>query len=199
MFTGLVAELGRVVAVEPLADESVRLSVRTGIPARHGDSVCVNGVCLTVADLGPEQLSFLAMRETLLRSNLGGLATGAAVNLEPALTLSTPLGGHIVQGHVDAVGTVMSRERAENWELVDIRAPHEVARYLVVKGSVAVDGVSLTVTKVVDDPDGSCVFGVSLIPVTLAATTLGLRQPGDTVNLEADVLAKYVERVTSRG
>ena len=199
MFTGLVAELGRVAAIEPLADDSVRLTVRSSIAARHGDSVCVNGVCLTVEDLGAEQLSFLAMRETLLRSNLSGLAVSAAVNLEPALTLSTPLGGHIVQGHVDAVGTIVSRERAEHWDLVDIHAPQDVARYLVVKGSVAVDGVSLTVTKVVDHPDGSAVFGVSLIPVTLAATTLGLRQPGETVNLEADVLAKYVERVTSRG
>ena len=131
--------------------------------------------------------------------NLGELAAATRVNLEPALTLSTPLGGHIVQGHVDAVGIIVSRERAETWDLVDIHAPREVARYLVVKGSVAVDGVSLTVTKVIDQPDGSSVFGVSLIPVTLAATTLGQRQPGETVNLEADVLAKYVERVTSRG
>ena len=131
--------------------------------------------------------------------NLGELAAATRVNLEPALTLSTPLGGHIVQGHVDAVGIILSREQAENWDLVDIHAPREVARYLVVKGSVAVDGVSLTVTKVIDQPDGSSVFGVSLSPVTLAATTLGQRQPGETVNLEADVLAKYVERVTSRG
>lgn len=198
MFTGLVAELGAVVSIEPFDDDSVRLAVTSALNAAHGDSICVNGVCLTVETVHAERLSFLAMRETLQRSNLGRLAVGDRVNLESALTLSTPLGGHIVQGHVDAVGTVISRDRAENWELVDICAPAEVARYLVVKGSIAVDGVSLTVTKVLDDSDGSCVFGVSLIPVTLAATTLGVRDVGDTVNLEVDVLAKYVERVMRR-
>jgi len=197
MFTGLVAELGKVVAVEPLGDESARLVVQSSLDAAHGDSICVNGVCLTVEGKPDDGLAFVAMRETLRRSNLGALHPGAVVNLEPALTLNTPLGGHIVQGHVDAVGELLSREPSEHWDFVTFSAPSEVARYLVVKGSIAIDGVSLTVVSVDDNPDGSCTFSVSLIPVTLEATTLGSRSVGDTVNLEADVLAKYVERVTS--
>ena len=198
MFTGLVMELGQVHAVESLADESARLVVKSTLVAAHGDSVCVNGVCLTVEGVGDGWLSFVAMRETLRRSNLGDVKLGEQVNLESALTLSTPLGGHIVQGHVDAVGSIVAREPSQHWDVVTIQAPPDVARYLVVKGSVAVDGVSLTVVSVADAPDGSCEFSVSLIPVTLAGTTLGQRQVGDTVNLEADVLAKYVERVSGR-
>lgn len=199
MFTGLVMELGNVKAVESLEDESARLVVQASLAAAHGDSVCVNGVCLTVEGIGDDWLSFVAMRETLRRSNLGDVHPGQRVNLETALTLSTPLGGHIVQGHVDAVGVILSREPSQHWDVVTIQAPTEVARYLVVKGSVAVDGVSLTVVSVADQPDESCQFSVSLIPVTLASTTLGQRKVGDTVNLEADVLAKYVERVSGRG
>ncbi len=201
MFTGIVEELGDVVALERLAD-AARLTVLArivGADAGLGDSISVNGVCLTVTDIAvaaaadAKLLSFDVMAESLQRSGLGLLSPGAAVNLERAVTPATRLGGHIVQGHVDGVGTVASREPAEHWDVVRISAPAVVTRYLVEKGSVTVDGVSLTVVDVAPDS-----FTVSLIPETLKRTTLGSRKVGSTVNLEVDVVAKYVESAVSR-
>lgn len=192
MFTGIVEELG---VVEGLVDQgdAVRLTVRgphVMADARLGDSIAVNGCCLTVAERDQETFTADVMRETLEKTSLGVLEPGDRVNLERAVTPQTRLGGHIVQGHVDGTGSVLARTPSEHWEVVEIGLPADLARYLVRKGSVTVDGVSLTV---VDVRPGS--FTVSLIPETLARTTLGLKQPGDPVNLEADVVAKYVERL----
>jgi riboflavin synthase len=204
MFTGIVEELGQITQVEEL-NAAARLSVLTrvvGADVQLGDSISVNGVCLTVTDVedleetgadGPRVLSFDVMAESLQRSSLGALSPGAPVNLERAVTPTTRLGGHMVQGHVDGVGTVAAREPAEHWEIVRISAPAEVTRYLVEKGSVTVDGVSLTVVDA--GPDD---FSVSLIPETLRRTTLGKRQVGAIVNLEVDVIAKYVESAVAR-
>ncbi|GLX06897.1 riboflavin synthase [Microbispora sp. NBRC 16548] len=194
MFTGIVEELGEVVALEPRGD-SARLTVRGAVvtaDAGHGDSIAVNGVCLTVA--GAEGDSFTAdvMKETLDRSSLGALSPGSRVNLERAVRADQRLGGHIVQGHVDGTGEVLSREPGEHWEVVWLSLPANLARYVVEKGSIAVDGVSLTVAGVTDDS-----FSVSLIPTTLELTTLGRKQPGEPVNLEVDVIAKYVEKLTA--
>jgi riboflavin synthase len=194
MFTGIIEELGVVESLEDQGD-AVRLTVRGPLvveDAGLGDSIAVNGVCLTVAERTGELFTADVMRETLLKTGLGQLATGAPVNLERAVTPSTRLGGHVVQGHVDDTGTVASRTPSEHWEVVEIGFPVRLAPYLVEKGSVTVDGVSLTVVAV-DDAAGT--FSVSLIPETLARTTLGSRQPGETVNLEVDVIAKYVERM----
>jgi riboflavin synthase len=155
-----------------------------------GDSVAVNGCCLTVAARDAETFTADVMRETLDKTSLGGLRPGARVNLERAVTPTGRLGGHLVQGHVDGTGSVVRREPSEHWELVEIAMPAELGRYVVAKGSIAVDGVSLTVVDV-----GADRFSVSLIPETLARTTLGSKQPGEPVNLEVDVLAKYVERL----
>lgn len=203
MFTGIVEELGEVVLREDLAD-SARLGVRAETvlgDLSNGDSVAVNGVCLTVAELSGDG-SFIAdvMAETLNRSALARLATGDRVNLERSVTASTRLGGHIVQGHVDAVGTVVCRTSGERWDVVRIGLPPNLSRYVVLKGSIAVDGISLTVSGLSDVPahgvtDDGAWFEVSLIPTTLGRTTLGFRQPGDAVNLEVDVVAKYVERL----
>jgi len=203
MFTGIVEELGEVVVREDMAD-SARLRVRAETvlgDLADGDSVAVNGVCLTVAEL-PGDGSFTAdvMAETLHRSALAMLATGDRVNLERSVTASTRLGGHIVQGHVDAVGTVVSRTSGERWDVVRIGLPPDLSRYVVLKGSIAVDGVSLTVSDVSelpadDNADDRAWFEVSLIPTTLDRTTLGFRRPRDAVNLEVDVIAKYVERL----
>jgi riboflavin synthase len=193
VFTGIVEELGAVVDVTQLAEEAARLTVlgpRAVADARHGDSIAVNGVCLTVAEGDGESFTADVMKETLDRTSLGGLAKGDLVNLERSATLATRLGGHLVQGHVDGVGTVRRREPAAHWELVEIDLPPGLARYVVEKGSIAVDGVSLTVAGVGIDS-----FTVSLIPTTLELTTLGHRKPGDRVNLEVDVIAKYVERL----
>ncbi len=202
MFTGIVEELGEVAAVEPLTD-AARLTIRArsvGEDVGLGDSISVNGVCLTVTGWDPDEagdgvrrLHFDVMAESLQRSSLGRLLAGDPVNLERAVTASTRLGGHVVQGHVDAVGTVAARHPAEHWEVVRVSAPAAVTRYLVEKGSVTVDGVSLTVTEV--DDDG---FAVSLIPETLRRTTLGRRAVGEQVNLEVDVIAKYVESAVAR-
>ena len=197
MFTGIVEELGEIIAVTALADDAQRLEISGPAvteDARLGDSIAVNGVCLTVAALGPGTFSADVMRETLVRSSLRGLAPGAHVNLERPVTLSARLGGHLVQGHVDGTGTVLSREPSEHWEVVRIAMPERLARYVVEKGSIAVDGVSLTVVETGEDADDHW-FSVSLIPTTLALTTLGTRAPGDDVNLEVDVVAKYVERL----
>jgi riboflavin synthase len=192
MFTGIVEELGVVTALVDRGD-AVRLSVRgpevVG-DARLGDSLAVNGCCLTVAERGEDWFTADVMRETLTRTSLGALAEGDRVNLERAVTATSRLGGHIVQGHVDGTAALLSRTPSEHWEVLEVALPAELARYLVPKGSITVDGVSLTVVAV---HDGS--FTVSLIPETLARTTLGLKRPGDPVNLEVDVIAKYVERL----
>ena len=192
MFTGIVEELGEVVAVEELGDAS-RFTLRGPLvteDARHGDSIAVNGVCLTVVDAGDGTFTADVMAETLKRSSLGALRPGSPVNLERAMALGGRLGGHLVQGHVDGTVTILARTPAEHWEIVTVSLPQDLARYVVEKGSITVDGISLTVVEAAADH-----FTVSLIPTTLALTTLGTKQPGEPVNLEVDVLAKYVERL----
>jgi riboflavin synthase len=191
MFTGIVEELGVVRRVESLAD-AARLSVEGNIlvDLELGESVAVNGVCLTVAEIATTGFTADVMQETLRRTTLGGLGEGDPVNLERAVTPSSRLGGHIVQGHVDGVGTVVDRRPGEHWDEVDIAVPESLTAYLVEKGSVTFDGVSLTVAGI----SGTTVT-VSLIPETLARTTLGRRAVGENVNVEVDVLAKYVERL----
>ncbi len=193
MFTGIVEELGEVVRVTETAGDSVLVAIRGPLvtsDARHGDSIAVNGVCLTVVDAADGTFTADVMGETLRRSALGALRPGDPVNLERAATLGSRLGGHLVQGHVDGVGEVVAREPAEQWETVRFRLPAALTRYVVEKGSITVDGVSLTVAGV-----GADWFSVGLIPTTLKLTTLGSRGVGDPVNLEVDVLAKYVERL----
>ena len=192
MFTGIVEELGVVVALDPGAD-SARLTLRGPLvtsDAEHGASISVNGVCLTVTDLSDDTFSVDIMAETLRRTNLGEARAGDPVNLERAMSAAARFGGHIVQGHVDGTATVVAREPGDRWEVVRFTLPADLSPYLVEKGSITIDGVSLTVVEVTDDT-----FAVSLIPLTLAVTTLGSRAVGDTVNLEVDVLAKYVERL----
>jgi riboflavin synthase len=195
MFTGIIEDLGTVVEVQTLPS-AARLTINGAVldDVQPGDSVAVNGVCLTASTVGATSFTADVMHETLSRSALGGLHPGERVNLERAVTPTTRLGGHIVQGHVDGVGTVIARRPDEHWDLVDIGLPAELLKYVVMKGSITVDGVSLTVASL-DDAG----VGVSLIPETLARTTLGLRQVGDHVNIEVDVLAKYVERLLARG
>ena len=196
MYTGIVEELGKVVNVEHLAD-AARLIVRgprVTADIAHGDSIAVNGVCLTVTGTAAGTFTADVMAETLNRSSLGALEPGSPVNLERSLRVGDRLGGHMVQGHVDGMGTVLSRVRGEHWDVVRIAVPPGLARYLVEKGSVAVDGVSLTVSALGGTPDEPW-FEVSLIPTTLAATTLGGLPAGGRVNLEADVIGKYVERM----
>lgn len=206
MFTGIVEELGEVVGKDELGD-SARFVIRGPVvtaDARHGDSIAVNGVCLTVVEVLPGgQFSADVMAETLNRSSLAGVAVGSPVNLERAAAVNSRLGGHIVQGHVDGRGEVISRIPSEHWEVVRIALPPELSRYVVEKGSITVDGISLTVSALGDDEHlgrravGSDWFEVSLIPTTLALTTLGRAQVGTPVNLEVDVIAKYVERLLS--
>ncbi|MFF0064273.1 riboflavin synthase [Streptomyces sp. NPDC005279] len=196
MFTGIVEELGEVTAVEKLGDSS-RFRLRGPVVtegAKHGDSIAVNGVCLTVVDFGEGEFTADVMAETLNRSSLGALAEGSRVNLERPMAVGDRLGGHIVQGHVDGTGTIVERKPSENWEIVKISLPAGLSRYVVEKGSITVDGVSLTVVDA-----GTDYFTLSLIPTTLALTTLGIKQPGDPVNLEVDVIAKYVERLLGAG
>lgn len=185
MFTGIVREVGTVVSLE-----GGRLRVETMLVAAVGDSVSVAGCCLTAVDGDRRTLAFDVVPETLARTTLGRLTAGARVNLEPALRAGEPLGGHYVQGHVDGVGRVRSVQPEGESRRVWLDVPAEILRYCAEKGSVAVDGVSLTVAAV--DNGG---LAVALVPHTLAATTLGSLRPGDEVNLEADVLAKYVERL----
>lgn len=197
MFTGIVEELGEVVALTRMAD-AARLTVHGPVvtgDAVHGASIAVNGVCLTVVEQGDGTFTADVMRESLDRSSLGALAVGSPVNLERPVTLSARLGGHLVQGHVDGVGVILTRAPGERWEVVRIALPAELVRYVVEKGSITVDGVSLTVSAVDD-----AAFEVSLIPTTLELTTLGRKQVGDPVNLEVDVIAKYVEKLmTEKG
>jgi riboflavin synthase len=192
VFTGIVEELGEVTAVEKLGDSS-RFRLRGPVVtqgARHGDSIAVNGVCLTVVEHEDDWFTADVMAESLQRSSLGALTVGSRVNLERPMAVGDRLGGHIVQGHVDGTGEVIERKPSENWEIVKISLPADLTRYVVEKGSITVDGISLTVVDA--GPDH---FTVSLIPTTLDLTTLGRKQPGDPVNLEVDVIAKYVERL----
>lgn len=202
MFTGIIEELGEVVAVEDLGD-ATRLTVRgerVTADATHGDSIAVNGVCLTVTDPGAAAArarTFTAdvMAETLRRSSLGALAPGSRVNLERPMALGGRLDGHLVQGHVDGTGTVLARTPSPHWEVVRISLPADLARYVVEKGSITVDGTSLTVSALAAGDEPAPWFEVSLIPTTLQLTTLGRAPVGAVVNLEVDVVAKYVERL----
>ena len=192
MFTGIVEELGRVVALEA-GQDSARLSVEGPLvtsDAVRGASIAVNGVCLTVVEHDGSRFTVDVMAETLRRSSLGALSAGDPVNLERAMAASGRFGGHIVQGHVDGTATIIERTPGDRWEVVRLSLPHQLSRYVVEKGSITVDGVSLTVASVEADA-----FTVSLIPTTLELTTLGHKGVGDPVNLEVDVLAKYVERL----
>jgi len=196
MFTGIVEELGQIVSVEA-GEESAVIRVRGPLvtsDAAHGASIAVNGVCLTVVEHDEDSFSVDVMAETLRRSSLGDLSCGDPVNLERAMAASSRFGGHIVQGHVDGTAEVVSRTPGDRWEVVTFTLPQGLARYVVEKGSITVDGVSLTVSAV-----DSGTFSVSLIPTTLGLTTLGHKGVGATVNLEVDVLAKYVERLLAAG
>jgi riboflavin synthase len=203
MFTGIVAELGEVVGIEHrggAAQLTIRGFTEEVFP---GESIAVNGVCLTVTgtmDGNPSTFTADVMAETLGRSGLGALTRGAQVNLERSVRLADRLGGHLVQGHVDVTGTIISRSPAAHWDQVRISLPASISRYVVHKGSIAVDGVSLTVSALglAEPGPGDTWFEVCLIPETLKRTTLGAKQPGDTVNLEVDVIAKYVERLFNR-
>jgi riboflavin synthase len=214
MFTGIVEELGEVVVLER-GDGAARLTVRgpkVVTAAAHGDSIAVNGVCLTVIATSDGAFTADVMGETLLRSGIGELAPAARVNLERPLRATDRFGGHLVQGHVDGIGRIVARSPAPHWEVVRIALPYGLACYVVEKGSVAVDGVSLTVSGVgyaggappvsaaagqqrQERHRGDPWFEVSLIPVTLELTTLGRKQPGETVNLEVDIVAKYVQKL----
>ena len=192
MFTGIVEELGRVVAVEEQGD-ACRLTIAADVvleDAHLGDSIAVNGCCLTVVETDGKQWTADVMQETLDKTSLTGIKPGDKVNLERAVTPQTRLGGHIVQGHVDGTGRILRRTPSETWTVVEIELPEHLSRYLVDKGSITVDGVSLTVVEA-----GAESFTISLIPETLARTTLGFREVGGVVNLEADVLAKHVEKL----
>jgi len=192
VFTGIVEELGTIVSLEQQHD-AARLTVRGPLAvedARLGDSICVSGVCLTVTAVDGDAFTADMMLETLRRTTLGLLGAGSPVNLERAMPAHGRAGGHVVQGHVDVTGTGTDRTPSEHWTAVPIATPAEHAAHVVDKGSITVDGVSLTVAGIADDA-----FEIAVIPHTLAVTTLGVRRPGDPVNLEVDVLAKYVERL----
>ena len=197
MFTGIVEDLGEVEAIDHQGDFA-RIYVRSSVvttDARPGDSICVSGVCLTVTGLiggsPPQGFTADVMGETLRHSSLKSLSPGTKVNLERSVRLEDRLGGHLVQGHTDGTGTILSRVSHADWDVVRVSLPASLARYVVHKGSITVDGVSLTVSGI--DSDW---FEISLIPETLKRTTLGTKQPGDEVNLEVDVIAKYVEKLT---
>jgi riboflavin synthase len=195
VFTGIVEELGEVVSIESLEDSAV-FAIRGPLvtqDAVHGASIAVNGVCLTVVDLKGDVFTADAMKETLDRSSLAVLEPGSRVNLERPVRLEDRLGGHLVQGHVDGVGRILSRSPGEKWDVVRISVPAGLSRYIVEKGSITVDGISLTVVEA-----GTAEFSVALIPTTLSLTTLGHKDVGDPVNLEVDVIAKYVERLLAK-
>jgi riboflavin synthase len=199
MFTGIVEERGTVVdlQVNDADTGSARLTVRgpkVTSDAGHGDSIAVSGVCLTVVDRAADTFTVDVMAETLKRSTIGALNPGDEVNLERSVTPTTRLGGHIVQGHVDGTGTVTARTPHQAWDEIRIAVGRDLARYLAGKGAIAIDGISLTVIDVVDNDDGA-EFGIGVIPETRSATTMGAIEVGDTVNLEVDVVAKYVERL----
>jgi riboflavin synthase len=193
MFTGIVEELGEVVRLVDAGGDSAVIAVRGPVvtsDARHGDSISVNGVCLTVIDNEDGVFTADVMGETLRRSSLGALRVGSQVNLERAATVGSRLGGHLVQGHVDGVGAILERTPGSEWEVLRFSLPPHLARYVVEKGSITVDGVSLTVMAVDDES-----FSVGLIPTTLKLAVRGSKSAGDPVNLEVDVIAKYVEKM----
>ena len=192
MFTGIIEELGTVASVEVLED-SIRLGIKGTLVREdlaQGESVSVNGVCLTAAEVTPEGFLADVMLETLNRSSLSGITEGERVNLERAMSGAGRFGGHVVQGHVDGVAEIISREPSANWEVVKVRIPSELSKYVVHKGSITFDGVSLTVNDISGD-----VVSLSLIPETLRLTTLGAKQVGDKLNVEADILAKHIEKL----
>ena len=192
MFTGIIEELGKVAAIEKQPD-AIRLTIACGkvlSDLKRGDSISCSGTCLTAMEIDGSSFTADVMLETLKRSSLSEVKVGDVINLERAMQHETRFGGHIVQGHVDGVGEVISREKSENWDWVRIRIPADLMKYVVMKGSITIDGISLTVNELGDDH-----IAVSLIPETLEVTTLGYKQPGDKVNVEADVLAKHIERL----
>jgi riboflavin synthase len=192
MFTGIIEELGRVAAIEPQGD-AMRLTIEGPLvvsDVHRGDSIAVSGTCLTAIEFDKRVFTADVMQETLDKTALGSLKVGDVVNLERAMTAATRFGGHVVQGHVDGVGEIISREKSEHWEWLRVSIPVELMKYIVLKGSITIDGVSLTVNEV-----GENHIGLSLIPETLALTTLGHKSVGDKVNVEADVMAKHIERL----
>lgn len=192
MFTGIVEELGRVTAIEQQPD-AVRLTIEGPLAVsdlHRGDSIAVSGTCLTAVEFDDRAFTADVMKETLNRTSLATLKVGDPVNLERAMTAATRFGGHVVQGHVDGVGEIIGREPSENWEWLRVRVPADLMKYVVLKGSITIDGVSLTINEV-----GADHVGFSLIPETLRLTTLGSKQVGDPVNIEADVMAKHIERL----
>lgn len=202
MFTGIIEEVGRVAAIEEAGDS---LRMRFSAPgvledAKRGDSIAINGVCLTVSELSPEEFTADVMQVTLDYSALGSISVGDRVNVERAMASGQRFGGHIVQGHVDGTATLQERRPSEHWEVFRFQLEDpQLARYVAKKGSVAINGTSLTVAEVGDPGLAEAWFEVSLIPTTLADTMLGDLNPGDTVNVECDVLAKYVERLAQHG
>jgi len=192
MFTGIIEELGRVSAIEKQPD-AIRLTISCGkvlSDLKRGDSISCSGTCLTAMEMDGTSFTADVMLETLKRSSLSEVKIGDVINLERAMQHETRFGGHIVQGHVDGVGEIISREKSDNWDWVRIRIPADLMKYVVMKGSITIDGISLTVNELGDDH-----IAVSLIPETLEVTTLGYKHPGDKVNVEADVLAKHIERL----
>jgi riboflavin synthase len=192
MFTGIVEELGRVVAIEEQPDAK-RITISGPLvtsDVHRGDSISVSGACLTAVELGSGTFTADVMHETLRLTSLGALSVGSPVNLERAMNAATRFGGHMVLGHVDGLGTIVSREPSENWEWVTIRIPAELMKYVVLKGSITIDGISLTVNDVTSET-----VSFSLIPETLRVTTLGQKQAGDPVNVEVDIMAKHIEKL----
>lgn len=192
MFTGIVEELGKVVAIEEQPDAK-RITISGPLvtsDVHRGDSISVSGACLTAVELGSGTFTADVMHETLRLTSLGALSVGSPVNLERAMNAATRFGGHMVLGHVDGLGTIVSREPSENWEWVTIRIPAELIKYVVLKGSITIDGISLTVNDVTSDT-----VSFSLIPETLRVTTLGQKQAGDPVNVEVDIMAKHIEKL----
>ena len=192
MFTGIIEELGKVLAIEEQQD-AIRLTIgakKVLSDLGRGDSISCSGTCLTAIEIDDKGFTADVMLETLKRSSLSEVKVGDPINLERAMSATTRFGGHVVQGHVDGVGEFVSREKSDNWDWVRIKVPHDLMKYVVMKGSITFDGISLTVNEI----DGD-VVGLSLIPETLTVTTLGYKKPGDKVNVEADVLAKHIERL----
>lgn len=192
MFTGIIEELGKVKAIEKQQD-AIRLTISCGkvlSDLKRGDSISCSGTCLTAIEIDNHSFTADVMLETLKRSSLSEVKVDDVINLERAMNHDTRFGGHIVQGHVDGVGEIISRDKSENWDWVKIRIPADLMKYVVLKGSITIDGISLTVNEVGED-----FISVSLIPETLEVTTLGYKNPGDKVNVEADVLAKHIERL----
>ncbi len=192
MFTGINEELGKVVAIQEQPD-ALRLTIAGPLVTsdiKRGDSICCSGVCLTAIEIENGSFTADVMKETLRLTSLDGVSVGDPINLERAMTMQTRFGGHHVQGHVDGVGRFISREKSENWDWVRIQIPKELMKYVVLKGSITLDGISLTVNEVGED-----FVGLSLIPETLRLTTLGYKSPGDKVNVEVDVMAKHIERL----